>query len=278
VGTSTSQDGSSSGEVSSGEVSTSGDDGGTSGEVSTSGDDGGTSGEVSTGEASTTGDDAMTDGGGMLPEGVLYLEDFDGNDGDPWPAPWTIVGDNVISATVQGGRGQLAGVTDGTARLVLPGFAELDIEMRASIEFSDWSAQGFGMYLRQNGGALDQTEPPGEGYSLFIEGFYLESLGFWREVLGVETLIDAAYDPVAGGVMPGVVYRMRFQVEQVHPTYSAMRGKIWPASDPEPDAWTISILDDTASVQNFAGSFAVDVYNDAGTDSIWIDDIEILEL
>jgi hypothetical protein len=202
---------------------------------------------------------------------------FDGPDGAPWNDPWTIVGDNVLSATLQGGRGQLSGITGGTARLILPGFAELDADVFVTIEFTDWSAQGFGVYQRQNGGSLTQTDPPGEGYALFLEGFYLQSLGIWTELAGVETLAYASYDPVPGGVQAGVRYRVRYQVQQ-QGSESALRAKIWLEGDAEPAAWTFEITDATVELQDQPGSFAVDIYNWAGVDSVYVDDVEIWPL
>ncbi|MFO0636284.1 MAG: hypothetical protein U0168_25920 [Nannocystaceae bacterium] len=219
-------------------------------------------------------DGGTTGGGGPLP---LFIDHFDGPDGAPWNDPWTIVGDNVLSATLQGGRGQLSGITGGTARLILPGFAELDADVFVTIEFTDWSAQGFGVYQRQNGGSLTQTDPPGEGYALFLEGFYLQSLGIWTELAGVETLAYASYDPVPGGVQAGVRYRVRYQVQQ-QGSESALRAKIWLEGDAEPAAWTFEITDATVELQDQPGSFAVDIYNWAGVDSVYVDDVEIWPL
>jgi hypothetical protein len=149
--------------------------------------------------------------------------------------------------------------------------------MIATIEFTDWTRQGIGLYARQNGGSLNQTDPPGQGYALFLEGFYLVSLGFWREIVGVETLVAAGFDPVPGGVLPGTAYRMRYQVVQ-QGALTALRGKVWLATDVEPAAWTTEVLDDTPELQDVLGSFAVDVYNNGGVDSVYFDDLEIRAL
>jgi hypothetical protein len=254
------------------ESSTGGVGSSTSGDPTDGGSEGAGGSSDTTGQATGSSSDT-----GAGPEDALYSETFDGSDGAPWPSPWIIVGDNVLSATIQGGRGELAGITGGTARMVLPGFAERDLEMTASIEFSDWNVQGFGLYARQNGGTLDQTDPPGQGYALFLEGFYLRSLGFWREIAGIETLISAHYDPIVGGVQPGVIYRLRYQVVQ-EGSDTALRGKVWLATDPEPVDWMIEILDDTPELQDLAGSFALDVYNWAGVQSVYVDDVEIRAL
>jgi hypothetical protein len=124
---------------------------------------------------------------------------------------------------------------------------------------------------------VSRSGPPGQGYALFLEGFYLVSLGFWREVVGLETLIGAAFDPIPGGAVPGIRYRMRYQVVQEGP-YTALRGKVWLATDPEPVAWASDLVDDTPELQDILGSFAVDIYNDSGVDSVYFDDIEIRAL
>ena len=255
-----------------------GSDGGAMG-TSGGSDGAGTSGGIDT-AGLTEGGGSSSDGGtsgGMMGELPIFTESFDGNDGDPWPSPWMIVGDNVLSATIQNGRGELSGITGGTARIVLPGFDLRDAEMYASIEFTDWNSQGFGLYARQNGGSLDQTDPPGQGYALFLEGFYLQSLGIWHEVAGIETLSSASFDPIPGGLQPGTVYRMRYQVLQL-PGGTQLRGKVWLATDPEPTDWFIDILDTTPELQDATGSFAVDLYNWAGVESVWVDDVEIYAL
>jgi hypothetical protein len=113
---------------------------------------------------------------------AIYEEDFAGNDGDPWPAPWEIAGEGIIDAELDGGRGRMSGVTMHTSRMILPGFDELDAEMYVTVTFDDPAAQGFGFYCRQNGGALTDTDPPGEGYAVFFEGAYDRDLARdqWR--------------------------------------------------------------------------------------------------
>ena len=57
-------------------------------------------------------------------------------------------------------------------------FDELDVDMYATVTFEDPTAQGFGLYARQNGGALQDTNPPGLGYALYIEGAYMRAIGY----------------------------------------------------------------------------------------------------
>jgi hypothetical protein len=70
---------------------------------------------------------------------------------------------------------------------------------------------------------------------------------------------------------------MRYQVVQ-QGALTALRGKVWLATDVEPAAWTTEVLDDTPELQDVLGSFAVDVYNNGGVDSVYFDDLEIRAL
>ncbi|MFO0636885.1 MAG: hypothetical protein U0168_28985 [Nannocystaceae bacterium] len=212
------------------------------------------------------------------PGGALFEEDFEGlADGAPWPAPWTVVGGNVLGATVESGRGALAGITGATGRIALPGFDARDVEVLVTFEIGDWNAQGFGFYVRQNGGALTQTDPPGQGYAVFIEGFYMQAIGVWREIDGVEELLAAAPDPIAGGFVDGARYTIRYRVEQTA-RGTQLRARVWPQGEPEPTRWAVDQLDATPQLQDVGGSFAVDVYNAAGTGSVFADDIVVTAL
>lgn len=212
------------------------------------------------------------------PGGALFEEDFEGiDDNASWPAPWTIVGGNVLGATVQAGRGALAGITGATGRIALPGFDERDVEVLVTFEIGDWNAQGFGFYVRQNGGALTQTQPPGQGYAVFIEGFFMQALGVWREIDGVEELLAAAPDPIAGGFVDGARYTIRYRVEQTA-RGTQLRARVWPEGEPEPARWAVDFVDTTPQLQDIGGSFAVDVYNAAGTGPVFADDIVVTAL
>jgi hypothetical protein len=206
-----------------------------------------------------------------------YTETFDGVDGAPWPAPWFIVTPNVTVADLQGGRGRIGSLSGTVGRMILPGFAETDVEVEVSVEFEDVDQQGFGFYVRQNGGYMQDTLPHGHGYAMFLKGDWAwpEDLGIWHELDGVEIQFDQAFDPVAAGLQSGVVYRLRFRVTQETPTTTAIRAKVWPASDIEPAGWTIETIGSAAVLQGTPGTFAADVYNASGTANIFVDDLTI---
>jgi hypothetical protein len=234
--------------------------------------DDGESGSESAGESDPDSSGGVDDTG--APGDAIHSDAFDGPDGSPWPDPWVVVGDGVISSELDTGRGRLSSATMHTGRIALDGFAELDTEVWATVTFDDPTAQGFGFYVRQNGGALQDTDPPGLGYAVYLEGAYLRAIGIWRETNGVEEPLLETPDPVPGGLQAGVPYRVRFQCEQ-NGTTTSLRAKVWPSDAAEPEAWSVSVEDDTPELQQLAGSFAIDNYNYTGTASIYLDDVVI---
>jgi large repetitive protein len=235
----------------------------------------GTDDDTTTNEsAGTTTDD--TDGSGTTGSsfGMLPHEElFEGPQGAPWPLPWTPAGTAVVSATLDDGRGRLVGQTGSVARMTLPGFVETDVDVTVTVVFDDWTQQGFGLYVRQNGGALQETTPPGQGYAAYVEGGFMQSIGVWRETNGVEELLQAA-DVPGGELVAGMPYHLRLQCQQAG-ALTHLRTRIWPAGGPEPDTWQVDLVDDTPVLQGAAGSFALDVYNYAGMGGVLVDDLRV---
>lgn len=236
-------------------------------------------------DSTSTSDPSSSEGDGEsssgedtgVPGDAIYEQSFAAPDGAAWPEPWQVVGDGVISSEIDDGRGRIAGTTAHTGRIILPGYAELDSEIWATVVFEDPTQQGFGFYVRQNGGALQDTDPPGLGYAVYLEGSFLRAIGIWRETNGVEEPLMETPDPVPGGLLAGVPYRVRFQCRQ-NGTMTAMRAKVWPADAAEPATWAVEVEDGTPELQDYAASYAVDVYNYSGTGSLWIDDIVIMRM
>jgi hypothetical protein len=221
------------------------------------------------------GDDAADDG--ATPGEVIYEESFDGQDGADWPEPWEIVGSHILSAEIDDGRAGLSGATNLTARLVLPGHDVVDADVTVIVEYENFAAQGYGFYVRQNGGALQETDPPGQGYGVYAEGGVLRSLGVWKEVGGVETPILEVPEAVEGGVESGVPYAIRFQCLQ-RDGDTLLRAKMWRDGDDEPGEWMVEAEDATAELQGESGSFANDIYNYSGTGSVWVHEVRIAEM
>lgn len=211
---------------------------------------------------------------------TIYSEDFTAPNGTPWPAPWFPVTQFVTVQDIQNNRARLNGLFSNVARMILPGFAETDVEGEVTVEFESVDEQGFGFYVRQNGGYLQQTTPFGQGYAMFLKGnwFWPQDLGLWNEVDGVEIQFAFGLNPVAGGLQSHVPYRIRYQVFQSTAASTVLRAKVWPAADVEPAAWTIEETNGHAVLQNVAASFAVDIYNASGAHPIFLDDFVLRRL
>lgn len=235
-------------------------------------------GEGSSGDPSDASGDASGDGMGSSSGGMdstlLFYEPFDGGMNNTWPAPWVPLGGLIAYDVTGDGRGRLLGHATTVGRVGVPGFTELDVDLSLTVTFEDWAGQGMGAYVRQNGGWLVETMPPGAGYAIYIEGHGGPAMGVWREVQGVETLVSSVDLP---GVVDNVPYRVRVQCEQVGGS-TVVRGRLWPAANPEPATWLLEYTDNAPTLQNVAGSIALDVYNYDGSNSVYFDDVELHSL
>jgi hypothetical protein len=212
------------------------------------------------------------------PTGCAVSESFDGGDAAHWPAPWTELG-GIAIADVVGGRGRLVPTTSSysLARVGIDAPC-VDAEIAFSFEFTESASQGVGGYVRQNGGHLQTTDPPGEGYVVFVESFRDPAgIGIWREVGGVEQQLEGT---VAVPIEPGVVYRARMRVVQEDATTTRLQARMWPESDAEPTVWQIERTDQTPSLQGKAGGVALDAWSsrtDGAAGDLFVDDIVVGE-
>ena len=212
------------------------------------------------------------------PTGCAVSESFDGGDAAQWPAPWTELG-GIAIADVVGGRGRLVPTTSSysLARVGIDAPC-VDAEIAFSFEFTEAASQGVGGYVRQNGGHLQTTDPPGEGYVVFVESFRDPAgIGIWREVGGVEQQLEGT---VAVPIEPGVVYRARMRVVQEDATTTRLQARMWPEADAEPTAWQIERTDQTPSLQGKAGGVALDAWSsrtDGAAGDLFVDDIVVGE-
>jgi hypothetical protein len=212
------------------------------------------------------------------PTACSVSESFDGGDAAQWPAPWTELG-GIAIADVVGGRGRLV-PTPSSYSLARVGIDApcVDAEIAFSFEFTEAGSQGVGGYVRQNGGHLQTTDPPGEGYVVFVESFREPAgIGIWREVDGVEQQLEGT---VAAPIEVGVVYRARMRVVQQDATTTRLQARVWPEADAEPTAWQIERTDQTPSLQGKAGGVALDAWSsrtDGAAADLFIDDIVVGE-
>lgn len=214
-----------------------------------------------------------------------------------WPFPWVAVPSSAVHEFgILAERGYLAANTyvpssgehTGLARLVMQVARSIEFSALMTVTFENFAGQGLGFYGRQNGGYLTFTSPHGQGYAVFLEGFYQGCLGLWYELDGDEirhqcTPVGAV---VPGGIQNGVPYRLRYEVLQSAPGETVQRARVWPASDPEPRAWHVvsDHLPDLAGepdpmtipvLQEQRGGYAVDVFNFSGTARVYVDDLFI---
>lgn len=231
------------------------------------------SGADETGSSGDSGGEADSATTGIEPpDDALFYEPFDGRNGASWAPHWTDVG-GLLAQEIVGGRGRLQAQTGAVGRMVLTGYDETDVDISATVIFDDWSNQGFGLYVRQNGGYLTSTDPPGSGYAAYVEGGFLQQIGVWRETGGVEQIISGT--EVAAPLAPGVAYRMRLRCVQ-EGAETRLQAKLWPAQEAEPAAWDVDIVDASPQLQSVGGTFAVDMYNYEGTGSVLVDDVVVV--
>ncbi len=213
--------------------------------------------------------------------GILFAEDFSQSEGEGWPEPWVISG-GVSRAFVQEGMGCLVPSRSNysLARMFAPGQAQ-DVEATFVVQFSDLSTQGVGFYVHANGGYLAQTDPPGAGYAVFVEGFRGLGIGVWREREGSEEDLTITFDDTLA-LVDNVRYRVRLRVTS-YANATDVRARVWPEGSVEPRQWQVQAVDATPSLQGLSGGFAVDSWttrtpNNPGPDELpatCVDDIEI---
>ena len=76
---------------------------------------------------------------------------------------------DVTASVIDSGRARLQGDIASVARMILPGYSEVDVDVRVTLEYESFHSQGIGFYARQNGGYLTDTTPHGQGYAMFLE-------------------------------------------------------------------------------------------------------------
>jgi 3',5'-cyclic AMP phosphodiesterase CpdA len=166
---------------------------------------------------------------------------------------WTV--GPMAQGAVSGGTGLLRMPAAGAgAGAYLAGASSSNTDLTATLSV-DKPATGSGTYVWLRGRRV-----PGAGD-------YRAKL-WWRpgntvrvslsrsDSAGVETAIGGSV-MLAGGVTPGEQVRVRLQVTGTAP--STIKAKVWPASQSEPTAWTVSATDATASLQT-AGYVGVMAY------------------
>ncbi|MBC8070309.1 MAG: prolyl oligopeptidase family serine peptidase [Deltaproteobacteria bacterium] len=209
-----------------------------------------------------------TPGGFEVPEGAIHVDTFTSPDVGSWPFPWYASDAQVISNEIFNGQALLSGETSSVARMILPGYDELDTNTSFTITFDNMTNQGVGFYARHTGTAPGTDGS--SGYGVYVEG-NTQMIGIWLEDDGIEMpLLETSI--AARGYEGGVPYRIRFQVFSEVDGQNRARARIWPVGQPEPGAWDVEVLDDTLA-PDAGGTFAFDVFNYIGTGSVRVDDL-----
>lgn len=258
-----------------------GGSGGAGGQAGGSGGAGGGAGSAGSGGAATGGGGQGAGGQGQGGSVVVAAFDFQGADGSAWPAPWVVSG-GVDVADLQQGRGRFTPTVGPPpyplARMHLPA-SESDVEATFVVTFTSAAQQGCGFYARQNGGHLQSTAPPGRGHAVFVTNapsVPQQGISLWTETGGVENGIVAAPFALANGTP----YRVRFRVEQLDATSTALRARIWADGAPEPAAWMVETVVDGGELQGVADGFAFDSYYDGAgvAPDLFVDDVHVERL
>ena len=216
---------------------------------------------------------------------ILFQEDFTADNFTNWNGynQWQTAGNEVALAEIINNQARLIphASSYSLARMVHP-IANQDAEVTFSLYFENAASQGVGFYLRSNGGYLQQTNPTGQGYGVFIERFTGQAgIGLWYENNGNEISFIRDYDP-SYQISDETEYRVRYQVFQESLTTTRLRARFWQAGTVEPTIWHVSYVDDFTELQNTSGGILVDSWstqqNGNISDAIRVDTIELTQL
>lgn len=145
--------------------------------------------------------------------------------------------------SVAGGAGlvTLTG-TQRNASMRLPGAVGDSVQTRVRVAL-DKAGNGTGAFTLVRGRIVAGNE-----YRLKAQWSANLTMDVWlaRSIGGVETQVGPVVS-VPGGWDPNVP--MAFVMETVGTSPTVARGKVWVASDPEPEAWLLSASDTTAALQ-----------------------------
>ena len=156
---------------------------------------------------------------------------------------WTITG-SVSSFSVGGGTGnvRLASAGAGQTATIIP-VSSSATDMTVSLT-TDKPATGGGIFLT----AIGRRTTGGE-YHARVK-LYANStvgIGFSRVAGGTETVIGSEFVVPGLTYVPGMVLKVRQQVEGAGTTN--LRLKVWAASSAEPAAWQVTRTDTTSGLQ-----------------------------
>jgi hypothetical protein len=215
---------------------------------------------------------------------LLFEENWNIPDAPAWPAPWVELADSLEVADVASGRGRLRPVPGKypLGRIWAP-LAETNFEVLVTMMLEDSSSQSPGLYVRQNGGYLDVTVPPGSGYGVFMD-IVGPSVTLYKEEEGTEI----PFDPTTiDQPLSFVNYRFRLQVESFGAevggeggTTTNWRARYWYVGAPEPSTWTVEATN-VSSLTALVGGISLDswsnLFEDPITTHTQYDDLQVFK-
>lgn len=214
---------------------------------------------------------------------IVLTEDFNVSDQFDWGGMWQESGDEVDVVEISSQEGRLIPLASNysLARIYHP-LVETDVEVTFSFVFENGATQGVGFYVRSNGGYLQQTNPTGQGYAVFLERFSGQPrLGLWYENNGQEISFIRNFDPNYE-LFDEIKYSVRFHVFQEDANTTRLRARVWQSDATEPTIWQVSLTDNFVPLQNTSGGIAVDSWSTQTsgqiTNAIRIDDIVVTKL
>ncbi len=195
--------------------------------------------------------------------GVLALDRFERTETDGLGTsdvggPWTFSGPDE-GGSVGEGTARMTPQVGQTLRGVLREPSALDVDAAVSVAVPD-VPDGIGVYVALHARVVDESGGSAYRFQLVVKetGEVAASLKSTDddEPLAVrEVVFDPPY-------VAGTTLRMRVQVEGTDPT--RLRGRVWPASEAEPEAWTVEGEDVTADLQA-PGGLALSAYTSSSS-------------
>lgn len=191
---------------------------------------------------------------------VIVSTSFDGTSGDPWPSPWTSsLAKNVSGGAVdlQANRGRMRG-NDGSysvARSIATGTSGTDVRWTGTVRFES-SAESYAFLWARSSGTWSTTDASNQwvqttGYTVaFFPAGTSGRILIRKSVGGVEVPPSSGVAESPFTFAAGTDYRFKVELEG-----TAIRARIWLASDSEPATWAVTATDADYASGAVAASF-----------------------
>lgn len=202
-------------------------------------------------EGMACGDDGLCapygDGGGAGADAARtsacdteLTETWDGIDGAPWPDAWQIDLEAGADVSIEDGAGQVdSDDVEGGGTASLSDATGMSIDAVVTVSISE-NAAGFSMLSHAAGGSFYGVRAE-EGVGLALV----------RVVDGEAETIESAPDDIAVRQDP---VRLRFAVSPAPGGGLHLGARLWDPAAPEPEAWTLERVDQTAALERPGGA------------------------